>query len=116
MRRLCFLLFKRRELVWGQGTEAAVRAEVIVIVAPCLDGLAGLREAEEHVLVKALIAQLTIECFDEAFCIGLPGSQALAAEVVDYAQDAEAAPVTQSVGHEVERPALVARTPSQDRR
>jgi hypothetical protein len=59
--RLCFLSFKRRELVWRQGTEAAVRAEVIVIVAPRFDGLAGLREAEEHVLVEALIAQLTVE-------------------------------------------------------
>ena len=59
--RLCFLSFKHRELVWRQGTEAAVRAEVIVIVAPCLDGPAGLREAEEHVLVETLIAQLTVE-------------------------------------------------------
>ena len=59
--RLCFLFFKHRELVWRQGPEAAVRAAVIVIVAPCFDGLAGLREAEEHVLVEALIAQLTVE-------------------------------------------------------
>ena len=59
--RLCFLSFKRRELVWRKGTEAAVRAEVIVIVAPCFDGLAGLREVEEHVLVEALIAQLAVE-------------------------------------------------------
>ena len=40
--RLCFLSFKHRELVWRQGTEAAVRAEVIAIVAPCFDGPAGL--------------------------------------------------------------------------
>jgi hypothetical protein len=59
--RLSFLSFKHGELVWRQGTEAAVRAEVIVIVAPCFDGPAGLREAEEHVLVEALIAQLTVE-------------------------------------------------------
>jgi hypothetical protein len=34
---------------------------VIVIVAPRFDGLAGLREAEERVLVEAFVAQLTIE-------------------------------------------------------
>ena len=44
--RLSFLSFKHRELVWRQGAEAAVRAAVIVIVAPCFDGPAGLREAE----------------------------------------------------------------------
>jgi hypothetical protein len=59
--RLCFVSFKHRELVWRQGTEAAVRAEVIVIVAPCFDGMARLGETEEHVLIEALIAQPAVE-------------------------------------------------------
>jgi aminoacyl-tRNA editing protein len=60
------LSFKHRELVWGQGSEAAVRAEVIVIVVPRFDDLACLGETEEHVLVKAFISQPTVEALESA--------------------------------------------------
>ena len=38
-----------------------MRAQVVVVVAPCFDGLARFGETEEHVLVEALIAQLAVE-------------------------------------------------------
>ena len=71
--RLYFLSPKYRELVWGQGSEAAVRAEVIVVVAPCFDDLACLGETEEHVLIKAFISQPTVEALDEGVLYRLAG-------------------------------------------
>jgi hypothetical protein len=59
--RFCFLSVKRRELVWRQGPEVAVRAPVIAIIAPCFDGLAGLREVDECVFVEAFIAQPAVK-------------------------------------------------------
>ena len=61
--RLCFLSFKHGELVWGQGSEAAVRAAVIVVIAPRFDDLAGLGKTEEHVLIQAFISQPAVEAY-----------------------------------------------------
>ena len=48
-----------------------MRAQVVVVVAPCLDDRARFTEATEHVLVKALVAQLAVERFDEGILHGL---------------------------------------------
>ena len=42
-----------------------VRAQVVVVVPPRLDDRARFLQGGEHVLVKALVAQLAIERFDE---------------------------------------------------
>jgi len=42
-----------------------VRAQVVIVVPPCLDDRARFTEAAEHVLVKALVAQLAVERFDD---------------------------------------------------
>src|SRR6266851_5502062 len=48
-----------------QSAEARMRTDVIVVVPPGLDDLARLGESQEHVLVQALVAQPTVEAFDE---------------------------------------------------
>jgi len=58
-------LFKGRELHRGQGAETAVRPQVVVILPPRLDDRTGFRQAAEQVLVKALVAQLAVERFNE---------------------------------------------------
>ena len=63
-----------RELLRRQVAEARVRAQVVVVVPPRLDDRARFPEAAEHVLVKALVAQLAVEDSMKAFCTGLPGS------------------------------------------
>jgi len=59
--RLSVLSFKHCEFVWGQGVEAAVWSQVIVVIAPCCDGPARLNQTEEHVLIEAFIAQSAVE-------------------------------------------------------
>ena len=54
-------VLKHREFVWGQGAEASVWSEVIVIIAPRCDGPARLSQAEEHVLIEAFISQPAVE-------------------------------------------------------
>jgi hypothetical protein len=56
-----FLRFKLCELDRCQRAEARIGTAMVIIIAPGFDGLAGLREAEEHVLVETLIAQLAVE-------------------------------------------------------
>ena len=45
-----FLSFKQRKLVWGQGTKAAVRSQMIAIVKPCVDILGHLSQGDEPYL------------------------------------------------------------------
>ena len=42
-----------------------MRTAVVVVIAPGFDGCAGLGEAQEDMLVKALVAQAAIERFNE---------------------------------------------------
>jgi hypothetical protein len=53
--------FKHREFVWGQGAEAAVWSQEIVIIAPCCEGPARFSQADEHVLIEAFISQPAVE-------------------------------------------------------
>src|SRR5271170_1513055 len=50
-----------------------MRPPMIVVVAPCVDGLACFGEGEEHVLVEALIAQFAVEALDEGILHRLAG-------------------------------------------
>ena len=50
-----------------------MRPPMIVVVAPCVDGLACFSQREEHVLVEALIAQFAVERFDEGILHRLAG-------------------------------------------
>src|SRR5580700_2584941 len=50
-----------RELLRRQVAKTRVRAQVVVVVPPRLDDRARFSQAAEHVLVKALVAQLAIE-------------------------------------------------------
>ena len=48
-------------------------SQVIVIVTPCLDGLARLGEGEEDVLVEAFVPQPAVGRFDESVLHRLAG-------------------------------------------
>jgi hypothetical protein len=71
--RLLLLSFKHRELGRRQGAETAMWPPMIVVVAPCVDGLACFSQREEHVLVEALIAKFAVERFDEGILHRLAG-------------------------------------------
>ena len=51
-----------------------MRTAVVVVIAPGFDGCAGLGEAQEDMLVKALVAQAAINDSTNAFWTGLPGA------------------------------------------
>ena len=50
-----------------------MRSQVIVVVAPGLDGFARLGEREEDVLVEAFVAQAAVEALDEGVLHGFAG-------------------------------------------
>src|SRR5512139_3352955 len=51
-------------------TDAAVRAHLVVVATPVGDGLAGLLQRLEPVLVEALVAELAVEALDVAVLHG----------------------------------------------
>ena len=51
-----------------------MRTAKVVVLAPGFDGPAGLGEAQEDMLVKALVAQAAINDSTNAFWTGLPGA------------------------------------------
>src|SRR5258705_1136050 len=53
--------------------EGAVRPNRIIVQAPGFDDLARLRQAEEPVLVEALIAEPAVEALDVGILIGFAG-------------------------------------------
>ena len=54
------------ELSWCEPIEARVRSVGIVVDPPFFDDLARVLEIGEQVFVEALVAQATVEAFDEA--------------------------------------------------
>jgi hypothetical protein len=57
LRRLCFLSFKHRELVWGSKVSGCLREAVIMVVEPRFDDLARFGKTEEQVLIQAFVSQ-----------------------------------------------------------
>ena len=53
---------------------AAVRPDLVIVLAPDGDARSGLVQCLEPVVVKALVPELAIEAFDVAVLHGLPGS------------------------------------------
>ena len=69
-----------------QRAQAGMRTNVLVVVAPGLDDRARCAQADEHLFVKAFIAQPAVEALDES--------------MLDWLAGLEVVP-----GHPVERPA-----------
>ena len=68
-----------------------MRTAVVVVIAPGFDGCAGLGEAQEDMLVKALVAQAAIERFNECILDRLAGLDIVPGDPVDRpAQDRNA--------------------------
>jgi len=53
---------------------------MIVIVTPCVDSLARFSQGEERMLVKAFVAQSTVEQFDEGVLHGPAGLDVMPVE------------------------------------
>jgi hypothetical protein len=51
-----------------------MRTAMVIVIAPGRDGCPGLGEAQEDMLVKALVAQRLLNDSANAFCTGLPGA------------------------------------------
>ena len=51
-----------------------MRTVMVIIIAPGFDGYPSLGEAQEDMLVKALVAQAAINDSTNAFWTGLPGA------------------------------------------
>ena len=64
----------RHELDGRNVLQARVRSVAIVIVLPSSDLLPGLAQGRKERLVQELVAEPTVEAFDEAVLQGLPGA------------------------------------------
>ena len=51
-----------------------MRTRIVIIQPPGLDDLPRFGQADEHVLVEALVAKWLLKLSMNAFCTGLPGS------------------------------------------
>ena len=54
------------ELRWWHAPTAAVRPDLVVVLAPSLDGCLGLMQVLEPLLVQALVPELAVEALDVA--------------------------------------------------
>ena len=64
---------EQTDAIGGRGhvADAAVRADVVVIVPPCRNDLPSVSEALKHVFVQALIADASVQAFGVAVLSGL---------------------------------------------
>src|ERR1700694_2579846 len=60
-----------------------MRTAMVIVIAPGLDGYPGLGEAQEDMLVKALVAQTAIERFNERILDWLAGRDVVPVEPPD---------------------------------
>ena len=60
-----------------------MRTQVIVVVAPGLDNLARLAQADERVFVEAFISQPAVKGFDESILDRLAGLDVVPGDPVD---------------------------------